>query len=105
LTQMVAHSPLEGLSSEEAPGSLLPNPFPEILGEVRERTTLDLYEVPIAEVEHVERETESYVAWVIVLGFVAYAIALYWAHKCNRRGGDPVIRFGLARGFIVRCYK
>jgi hypothetical protein len=105
LTQMVAHSPLEGLSSEEAPGSLLPNPFPEILGEVRERTTLDLYEVPIAEVEHVERETESYVAWVIVLGFVAYAIALYWAHKCNRRGGDPVIRFSLARGFIVRCYK
>src|SRR5918994_1907764 len=101
LTQMVAHPPLEGLSSEEGTGSLLPDLFPEILGEVRERTTLDLYEVPIAEVEHVERETESYVAWVIVLGFVAYAIALYWAHRCNRRGGDPVIRFSLARGFGV----
>jgi hypothetical protein len=105
LTLIVAHPPLEGLSSEAATGSLLPDPFPEGLGEVRERTTPDLYEVPIAEVEHVERETESYVAWVIVLGFVAYALALYWAHKCERRGGDPAIRFSLARGFIVKCYK
>jgi hypothetical protein len=60
---------------------------------------------PLAEVEHVERETESYVAWVIVLGFVAYALALYWADRCNRRGGDPVIRFSVLRGFIVKCYK
>lgn len=105
LTQMVAHPPLEGLSSGEATGSPLAELFPEILGEVRDRTTLDLYEVPVAEVEHVERETESYLAWVIVLGFVAYAIALYWAHRCNRRGGDPFIKYSLVRGFIVRCYK
>ena len=57
------------------------------------------------EVEHVERETESYVAWVIVLGFVAYALALYWADRCNRRGGDPAIKFSVLRGFIVKCYK
>jgi len=62
----------------------------------------DLYEAPFAEVEHVERETESYVAWVVVLGFVAYAIALYWAHKCNRRGGDPQITFSALRGFRVQ---
>ncbi len=61
----------------------------------------DLYEAPIAEVEHVERETESYVAWVVVLGFVAYAIALYWAHKCRRRGGDPSITFSVLKGFGV----
>ena len=53
LTQMVAHPPLEGLSSGEATGSPLAELFPEILGEVRDRTTLDLYEVPVAEVEHV----------------------------------------------------
>jgi hypothetical protein len=89
LTVTVAHPTLEDLSLEEATELLLP----------------DLYEVPIAEVEHVERETESYLAWVIVLGFVAYALVLYWADRCNRRGGDPVIRFTLLRGFKVKCYK
>jgi len=49
----------------------------------------DLYEPPVAEVERVERETESYLVWIVVLGFVAYAIALYWAHKCKKRGGTP----------------
>ncbi len=86
---MVAHSPLENFTSQEATKFLLP----------------DLYEAPVAEVGHVERETESYLAWVVVLGFVAYAIALYWAYKCSRRGGDPSIKFSLLKGFIVRCYK
>ena len=84
MTVMVANAP-----PEEAAKLLLP----------------DLYEAPIAEVEHVERETESYVAWVVVLGFVAYAIALYWAHKCKRKGGDPSITFSALRGFIVKCRK
>lgn len=102
---MVAHPPLEDLSSEEATELLLPDLFAEDLGEARERMSPDLYEVPMAVVEHVERETESYVAWVIVLGFVAYALALYWADRCNRRGGDPVIKFSVLRGFIVKCHK
>ena len=89
MTVMVAHPPLEELTLEGSTGLMLP----------------ELYEAPVAEVEHVERETESYVAWVIVLGFVAYALALYWADRCNRRGGDPVIRFSVLRGFIVKCYK
>jgi hypothetical protein len=89
LTVMVAHPPMEERSLGESTGLLLP----------------ELYETPVAEVEHVERETESYVAWVVVLGFVAYALALYWADRCNRRGGDPVIRFSVLRGFIVKCYK
>ncbi len=80
MTVMVAHP-----SSEEAK-VLLP----------------ELYEAPTAEVEHVERETESYVAWVVVLGFVAYALALYWAHKCKRKGGDPSITFSALRGFRVQ---
>ena len=79
MTVMVAHS-----SPEEAK-VLLP----------------ELYEPPSAEVEHVERETESYVAWVVVLGFVAYALALYWAHKCKRKGGDPSITFSALKGFGV----
>jgi sterol desaturase/sphingolipid hydroxylase (fatty acid hydroxylase superfamily) len=86
VTVMVAHTPVEGISLEKVAG------FPE------------LYKVPVAEVDLVERETEPYLWWVIVLGFVAYAIALYWAHRCNRRGGDPSISFGL-RGFVVRCYR
>jgi hypothetical protein len=93
LTVTVAHPPLEVISLEAAPELLLPDLFvEEPLSEARERTTPDFYEVPIAEVEHVERETESYVAWIIVLGFVAYALVLYWADKCNRRGGDPIIK-------------
>ncbi|MCA1719538.1 MAG: hypothetical protein LC781_22845 [Actinobacteria bacterium] len=75
------------------------------LGEATEFLLPELYEAPVAEVEHVERETESYVAWVVVLGFVTYALVLYWADRCNRRGGDPAIRFSALRGFIVKCRK
>jgi hypothetical protein len=106
LTVTIDHPTPEDLSLEEVTELLLPDlSVEEALYEARGRTAPDLYEVPIAEVEHVERETESYLAWVIVLGFVAYALALYWADKCNRRGGDPVIRYTLLRGFIVKCYK
>ena len=87
MTEMIARPPLEA-----PPGT-------------EERLAPDLYEAPFAEVEHLERETESYVAWVIVLGFVAYALALYWAHRCKRRGGDPDIKFSVLKGFIVRCVK
>ena len=89
MTAIVAHPPLEDVFSGEAKKVLLP----------------DLYEAPVAEVEHVERETEAYLAWVIVLGFVAYAIALYWAYRCRKKGGDPSITFSLLKGFVVRCYK
>ena len=80
-------------------------PLEEALPGTEERLAPDLYEAPVAEIEHVERETESYVAWVIVLGFAAYALALYWAHSCKRRGGDPDIKFSVLKGFIVRCVK
>lgn len=105
MTVMVAHPLLEDVSSRETPELLLPDLFAEdALLEAEEHLAPNLYETPIAEVEHVERETESYV-WVVVLGFVAYALALYWADRCSRRGGDPVIRFSLFRGFIVKCYR
>ena len=77
----------------------------EALSGVGERMTPGFYESPVAEVEHVERETESFLAWVIVLGFVAYAIALYYAHKCERQGGDGVIKYSILRGFKVKCIK
>ena len=80
-------------------------PLEDALPETEERLAPELYEAPVAEVEHVERETEAYVAWVIVLGFVAYALALYWAHRCKRRGGDPNIKFSVLKGFIVKCVK
>ena len=99
---MVVHPPVEDVSTEAA--KLLLSDLSAVDG-TGERLAPDLYEAPVAEVEHVERETESYVAWVIILGFVAYAIALYWAHKCERRGGDAVIRYSVFRGFIVRCHK
>ena len=99
LKVMVTHPPLEDISLEEAPDLFVE----EVLS--GERTAPDIYEVPVAEVEHLERETESYLVWVVVLGFVAYAIALYWAHKCERRGGDAIIKFSLVRGFIVRCIR
>ena len=99
MTVMVTDPPLEDISQEEAPDLFVE----EVLS--GEHMAPDIYEVPVAEVEHLERETESYLVWVVVLGFVAYAIALYWAHKCERRGGDPSIKFSLLRGFIVRCVK
>jgi hypothetical protein len=106
LTVMVSHPSLEDVTPEEATELLIPDLFAgNVLPEVKEHPAPDLYEAPIVEVEHVERETESYVAWVIVLGFVAYALALYWADRCNRRGGDPTIKFSVLRGFIVKCRK
>ena len=100
MTVVVAHPLLEDVSSEEAAKHLLPDIFgEEALSESGERKASNLYEAPEAEVEHVERETESYVAWVVVLGFVAYALAVYWAHKCNKRGGDPSIKFSVLKGF------
>ena len=106
MTVVVAHPLLEDVSSEEAAKHLLPDIFgEEALSESGERKASNLYEAPEAEVEHVERETESYLAWIIVLGFVTYAIALYWAAKCNRMGGDPSIKFSLLRGFVIRCYR
>jgi hypothetical protein len=99
LTVMVTHPPLEDISLEEAPDLFVE----EVLS--GERTAPDIYEVPVAEVEHLERETESYLAWVVVLGFVAYAIVLYWAHKCERRGGDASIKYSILKGFKVRCVK
>ena len=106
MTVMVAHPHLEDVSSEEATKLLHPDPFVEdALSESGERLASNLYESPVARVENVERETESYVAWIIVLGFVAYALALYWAGRCKRSGGDPSITFSLLRGFVVRCYR
>jgi hypothetical protein len=100
---MVAHPVLEGVSAEETTKLMLPDLVVEdALSGEKGRLVPSLYEAPVAEVERVERETESYIAWVIVLGFVAYAIALYWAHKCERRGGDAVIRYSVFRGFGVR---
>jgi len=98
LAVMVAH---QGVSPEETTKLLLPDLFVDDQG----RLAPNLYEAPFAEVEHVERETESYIAWIIVLGFVAYALALYWAHKCRKRGGHPDITFSVLRGFVVKCYK
>ena len=102
MTVMVVHPPVEDVSTEAA--KLLLSDLSAVDG-TGERLAPDLYEAPVAEVEHVERETESYVAWVIILGFVAYAIALYWAHRCERRGGDPSIKFSLLKGFKVICRK
>jgi len=100
---MVAHPVLEGVSPEETTKLLLPDIFVEDdLSGAKERLAPNLYEAPVAEVDHVERETESYIAWIIVLGFVAYALAVYWAHRCSKRGGDPVIKFSVLRGFGVR---
>ena len=97
---MVAH---QRDSLEEATKALLPDQ--DAHSAAIGRLAPDLYEAPVAHVEHVERETESYVAWVVVLGFVAYALALYWAQKCRRRGGDPDITFSVLRGFVVKCHK
>ena len=57
------------------------------------------YEPPVAELDVIEHESESY-WWVLV---VAFAAALAWAAYCRHTGGHPVIR-ATWRGFIIRCY-
>jgi len=59
----------------------------------------DPYEPPVAVLDHIEHESESY-WWIVVLLFSA---ALAWAAYCRSQGGHPVIR-ATWRGFIVRCY-
>ncbi|MDQ3864813.1 MAG: hypothetical protein M3317_15195 [Actinomycetota bacterium] len=59
----------------------------------------DYYEPPVAGLDHIEHESESF-WWVIV---VAFAAALAYAAYCRHTGGHPVIR-ATWRGFIIKCY-
>ncbi len=58
-----------------------------------------VYESPVAVLDHIEHESESY-WWIVV---VLFSAALAWAAYCRSSGGHPVIR-ATWRGFIVRCY-
>jgi hypothetical protein len=71
----------------------------DALSEMAGRRVPDLYEPPVAVLDHIEHESESY-WWVIVVFFSA---ALAWAAYCKSTGGHPVIR-ATWRGFIIRCY-
>ena len=67
---------------------------------VAEAMVPDFYEPPVAGLDHVEHQSESY-WWVVVLIFAA---ALSWAAYCRSTGGHPVIRATWS-GYIVRCYR
>ncbi len=79
---------------------------PSVEGLMREEAVrplaLDVYEAPTAELDHIQLEEEPW-WWVIVLGFVAYGITLWWADRCRRQGGNPSITFKWYRGYKVSC--
>jgi hypothetical protein len=95
VTEMVAHPSrkevTEALARDLQAG--------DVLSGVAGSRVADLYEPPVAVLDHIEHESESY-WWVIVMLFSA---ALAWAAYCRSTGGHPVIR-ATWRGFIVRCY-
>ena len=95
MTVMVAHS-----SRKEVTEALARDlPAGGAISGMAGSMVLDFYEPPVAELDHIEHESESY-WWVIVLLFSA---ALAWAAYCRSTGGHPVIRATWS-GFIVRCY-
>ena len=95
MTEMVAHP-----SGEEVTEALVWDlPAGDVLSGVAGSMVPDLYEPPVAVLDHIEHESESY-WWIIVLFFSA---ALAWAAYCRSTGGHPVIRATWS-GFIVRCY-
>ncbi len=95
MTVMVAHPPrkevTEALVWDFPPG--------DAISTMAESMVPDYYEPPVAGLDHIEHESESY-WWVVV---VAFAAALAWAAYCRHTGGHPVIR-ATWRGFIIRCY-
>jgi hypothetical protein len=95
VTEMVAHP-----SGKEVTEALVRDlPAGDVLSEMASSMVPDLYEPPVAGLDHIEPEGESY-WWVLVLLFSA---ALAWAAYCRSTGGHPVIRATWS-GFIVRCY-
>jgi hypothetical protein len=95
VTEMVAHP-----SRKEVTEALVRDlQAGDVLSGVAGSRVADLYEPPVAVLDHIEHESESY-WWVIVMLFSA---ALAWAAYCRSTGGHPVIR-ATWRGFIVRCY-
>ena len=95
MTVMVAH-PSRGEVTEALVRDL---PAADAISGMAGSMVPDLYEAPVAELDHIEFESESY-WWVIVAVFAA---ALAWAAYCKSTGGDPVIRATWS-GFIVKCY-
>jgi hypothetical protein len=95
VTVMVAHPPREEVTEALVWDSRVGDAISGMSGSM----VPDLYEPPVAELDHIEHESESY-WWVLVLVFAA---ALAWAAYCRQTGGRPVIR-ATWRGFIVRCY-
>ncbi len=74
-------------------------PAGDVLSGMASSRTADLYEPPVAVLDHIEHESESY-WWVIVMLFSA---ALAWAAYCRSQGGHPTIS-ATWRGFVIRCY-
>lgn len=73
-----------------------------LLEEAKDLLTSNLYEAPTAKTEHLERARESWV-WLVVLGFVAFAVALAWESYCIWEGGEPYINFNWWEGFTITC--
>ena len=96
VTEMVVHP-----SRKEVTEALVRDlPAGDVLFGMAGRSMVpDLYEPPVAVLDHIEHESESY-WWIVV---VLFSAALAWAAYCKSTGGHPVIR-ATWRGFIVRCY-
>jgi hypothetical protein len=95
VTEMVAHP-----SREEVTEALVRDlPAGCVLSGMAGSRVPDLYEPPVAALDAIEHESESY-WWVIV---VLFSAALAWAAYCRSTGGHPVIR-PTWRGYIIRCY-
>jgi hypothetical protein len=95
VTEMVAHP-----SRKEVTEALVWDlPAGDVLSGMEGSMVPDLYEPPVAVLDVIEHESESY-WWIIV---VLFSAALAWAAYCRSTGGHPVIRATWS-GFIVRCY-
>ena len=95
VTEMVAHPSRKGVT-EALVGELQAG---DVLSGMAGGGAADLYEPPVAVLDHIEHESESY-WWIVV---VLFSAALAWAAYCRSTGGNPVIR-ATWRGYIIRCY-
>ncbi len=95
MTEMVAHP-----SRKEVTEALVRGlQAGDVLSGMTGSRVADLYEPPVAVLDHIEHESESY-WWIVV---VLFSAALAWAAYCRSTGGHPVIR-ATWRGFIVGCH-
>jgi hypothetical protein len=84
----------------EADGQLIVSDYKRM--EFDSTANVSTYEAPILSGWDEADEKETWIWWIVLVGFL-YVATLYWADRCRSSGGWPVTRFYWYKGYEVSC--